>query len=312
MTTTKQPTFLVVGAAKSGTTSLFYYLAQHPEIYVPAVKEVNYFCEPRGPYAKADAEYLALFRWGAQKAGGEASVAYLFDEGAPQRIKQLLGAIKILIVLRNPADRAYSQWSFYNYRGEEPLGFEEALAAEQDRRNSAEFQANAHGHPGFFYYYWAGLYYEQVKHYIDTFGRENVHIDIFEELVRDLPARCANIFTLLGVDPDFQPNFTVYNEQQTYKNKWLKEMLSTARPGFVNKTYEALPVALRMRVFQVARKVYWSNMKEAPKRQMDPKVRERLLEAYQDDISQLSDLLGCDLSAIWLAPKPVAQLAGQQ
>ena len=111
------PNFLIVGAAKAGTTSLYRYLRQHPDIFMPEWKELSFFIgDPYGPLhkvKKAKNYYKIFARAHHQTAIGEASTSYLFDEAAPRLIKEKLGVIKILIVLRDPVHMSYS---LYNHQ----------------------------------------------------------------------------------------------------------------------------------------------------------------------------------------------------
>ena len=294
------PDFLIVGAAKAGTTSLFRYLGQHPQVFTPVVKEPNYFCRPQGLYARSDQEYAALFanRQPGQHAG-EASVTYLFDEGAPMRIGELLGSPKILILLRNPADRAFSQWSFNFNRGEESLAFDQALAAEPERMRSTAFHAACHGHPWFYFYFQTGCYATQVERYLRAFGRQQVRVYLFEKFVRDPATVCAQVYRFLNIDADFTPSFEVHNRQATFRSGRLKRLLSTSRPAWLEAGFRILPIAMRMRVFALSRKLYWANMKETSKNPYPPELRRELLNRYRPEIERLSKLLEMDLSFWW-------------
>ena len=140
-----KPNFLIVGAAKCGTTSLYRYLSQHPDIFMPEWKELSLFIgDPFGPIHKVKKPYYyrkVFSKVKNQTAVGEASTTYLFDAAAPKIIKEQLGAIRIIITLRDPVNMSYS---LYNHQlrkeGETIENFEEALAKEEDRRNDPEFK----------------------------------------------------------------------------------------------------------------------------------------------------------------------------
>ena len=295
------PNFLIVGAAKSGTTSLFSYLGQHPEIFVPVCKEPHYFSDSQVVIAKSDEEYEGLFAdRTTEKAVGEASVSYLCDPEAPRRIKQTLGDVKIIIILREPVARAYSQWGHLYNIGAEPLSFEEALRQEEARMASEEFRKTCLAvHHGLYYYFHTGLYYEQVKRYFDTFGPERVKVIIFEEFIKD-PARfCKEIFVFLGVDPEFSPVFERHNPSHTFKNKFLHNFL-TSPPKLLKAIYEMLPMGLRVKAYGVLKSVYWANMRRAQRRPLDKALRIELMERYREDVRKLEKLLNRNLS-IWYA-----------
>ncbi len=129
----RKPDFFVVGAAKSGTSSLHRHLEQHPAVFMPAVKEPHFFSDERPPVqeVKSLREYLALFADSPLGArAGEASTSNLYSPESASRIKAFQPDAGIIMVLRNPVDRAYSQYWNQVHEGVEPLSFEEALEAE--------------------------------------------------------------------------------------------------------------------------------------------------------------------------------------
>lgn len=298
----KGPDFLIVGAPKCATTSLFHYLGQHPQVYTPVVKEPHYFRSPPGFHAPTVEHYFALFADKQEgQVAGEASTSYLFEEEAPQRIKALLGPVKIIALLRNPADRAFSHWQYNVNRGLEPLSFAEALAAEKERMASpCALPINRGGYPSTFFYFHVGLYYHQVKRYLEMFGRERVYVGIFEYFVRDPALHCQEIFRFLGIDPNFTPLVKVYNAPQTYRSKRLRSWLTTERPRWLEQLYLQLPQGVRNIIFASLKKVYWANMKRVPPRRLEMSIRLELLRRYEADIRELETLLQRDLS-IWLA-----------
>ena len=156
------PNFLIVGAAKAGTTSLYEYLRQHPEIYMPEWKELSFYIgDPDGPLHKVRKPgyyYKVFANAHGYKAVGEASTSYLFDEAAPTIIRENLGAINIIIILRDPVAMSYS---LYNHQarkeGETIADFESALEVEDQRRQDARFKKNCYGWHANYYYYHRGL-----------------------------------------------------------------------------------------------------------------------------------------------------------
>jgi hypothetical protein len=293
------PNFLIVGAAKSGTTSLFHYLGQHPEVYVPPCKEPCYFSGGQPNIVNSDDEYEMLFSGATtEKAIGEASATYLYDQEAPRRISNLLGDVKIIIILRNPVTRAYSAWGHNYYQvGYETLSFEDALLEEDARMASQRFREKCPFYYGEYYYFHRGLYYKQVKRYFDTFGRGRVQVHIFEEFVKDPAATCRVAFTFLGVDPDFEPIFKTYNASPAFRIGFVHRFLVTP-PLILDKVYHSLPARLRFVAYRVGKSVYWLNQKYRPRPPLDREIKTQLLEKYREDITKLEELLGRDLF-IW-------------
>lgn len=210
------PNFLIVGAAKSGTTSLYKYLKQHPDIFMPERKEPCFFVgDPSGLtyQIKKEKYYRKLFATVQNESAiGEASTAYLYDNEAPKRIIEYLGKIKIIILLRNPIEAVYSLYNHEVRReGETLRTFEEALEAEETRRGNPEFKKNCYGWHANYYYFDRGMYYRQVKRYIDMFGRHNMLIFIFEELTGNPVSLAKKAFRFLEVDTAFVPEFKRHN-----------------------------------------------------------------------------------------------------
>ena len=181
-----KPNFLVVGAAKSGTTSLFNYLTQHSDIYIPEVKECRFFSQLPKNYKGLGAEffpnsgitdervYFKLFCEHEDKVCGDMSNDYLYYyEKSIKNIKKYLGnEIKIVIVLRNPIDRAYSNYMHHIRDGWENISFEQALD-DENRRIEENWGWSYH-------YVKTGMYYYQVKAYLDNFRQTKIYF--FEEL----------------------------------------------------------------------------------------------------------------------------------
>src|SRR5918994_968558 len=207
------PNFFIVGAQKAGTTSLYHYLNQHPQIYMSPVKEPFFFDHEinskgdvvvRGFAGRRQApryanleEYQALFRGvGGETAIGEASPLYIYAPGTPERIKEYVPEARSVALLRNPADRAYSAYLHALRIGVEPLAdFAQALREEEERiRNGWHYV---------FHYRNRGLYYEQIKRYYEVFGRESVGVWLYDDLKEDPARMVRSVFRFLGVEDTF-------------------------------------------------------------------------------------------------------------
>ena len=293
------PNFLIVGAGKSGTTSLYEYLNQHPDIYLSPVKEPCYFSDGNPRFVRSNDEYEALFDGRTtEKAIGEASASYLYDPEAPKKIQELLNKVKIIIMLRNPVDRAYSQWGqIFYHLGFENLPFEEALREEDARISHGKYHEDSPFYYGFYHYFHAGLYYEQVKRQFDHFGRDMVQVHIFEEFILDPLKTCKAIFSFLGVDPSFTPIIKKHNVAASFRFGFLHRFLLNP-PLFLEKTYQCLPVRYRLIIFKAARTLFRMNLHDQARPPLEENVRNQLMERYLEDIHRLETLLGRDLS-IW-------------
>ena len=247
-----RPNFFIVGAAKCGTTSLANYLSQHPDIYIPALKEPKFFsvADNRFPHngpgdsvsdakvIKVQSDYESLFLPGKNyTAKGEASVDYLYFEGVPERIKRYNPHAKIIIMLRNPAKRAFSNYIHMVRDERETFSFEDALENEEKRKAmNWEF---------FWLYKELGLYSSQVERYVRCFGPDQVHIVLFEELNKDSIKVVQDLYMALGVDGGFKPDVSAkFNISGIPEKKWLHSLLN--RPNLLkNLVRPLLPVTFR-------------------------------------------------------------------
>lgn len=300
-----EPNFFIVGAAKSGTTSLFYYIKQHPEIFMPKRKERFFFTginkdtySGRGNFYGEYIidnweEYLKIFNNAEGETQiGEACVAYLYlyKKSIQRMNKYLKKKPKIVIILRNPIDRAYSNYLHHVRDGIEHLTFEESI---QDHiihlRNSEKWWWG-------FNYIDVGLYYNQVKAYIDNFGHDNVLILSYDDFARDPLAICKTVFKFLSVDSNFKPKTSHrYNEYVLPKNKTLLKLYHLFYP-------DKLKQVLRPMLFNTLGNdkvekilnVLWG--KNTRKDAISSQVRDKLFNVYKEDINKLESLTSLELS----------------
>ncbi len=295
------PNFLIVGAAKSGTTSLYHYLRQHPQVFMPEqIKETLFFCGltarhfpgPGGHYADRAVEtweeYKQLFGdAGACIARGEACVAYLyFHRATISRILEHLGRdVKIVISLRNPVDRAYSNYLHHVRDGIEPLALEEALESAPQRQTEGWWWG--------FQYVDLGRYYEQVKAYWDTFGGEQIQVLLYEDLATDTGGVVQRLFQFLEVEDTFRPHLSLrYNATGVPRHRLLHDLLVKPNP-IKEVAKKVLPIRLRA---YLRTRYYQDYLVKPP---LSSETRNRLAAAYREDVLKLQALIQRDLSH-WL------------
>jgi hypothetical protein len=198
------PDFLVIGAQKAGTTALYAYLRWHPRITGPSWKEVSFFDRH---WWRGEAWYRGHFPLGA--AGllvGEASPSYLFHPLAPERVRSLVSDAKLIALLRNPVDRAYSQYQHEVALGREPLSFEDAVAAE-DERTRGEVERLVADPRAFSRAWWdhtyvaRGRYAEQLERWLAVFPREQLLVIATEELGERPAETYGSTLRFLGAEP---------------------------------------------------------------------------------------------------------------
>ena len=289
------PNFLIIGAMKAGTTALYYYLAQHPQVYMSPVKEPDFFCSEaqtgRGDNPVSDAEaYQDLFRDAStEKAIGEASHCYLYEPEAVVRIQQCLSDAKFVAILRDPVDRAYSHFLHMVRTGTEPLtDFGQALQEEEVR---------ADPHRSFQDYIGRGLYFDQLKRYFDAFGREPIKVFLYEDLSNAPVDTLQETFRFLEVDNSFVPDVSLRrNVSGSPRYKALDNLLR--RPSPIKDALKMhLPVKLRWRLSEAFDHLKTRNLTQPPK--VDPGMRQRLVSFYREDILRVQGLINRDLSE-WL------------
>jgi hypothetical protein len=272
------PNFLVIGAAKAGTTSLYHYLGQHPDIYFSPIKEPGYYCDEEQldgiPAIRARRDYERLFaRVTGERAIGEASPKYLNALAGVERIHTDLPGVRLVVSLRNPADRAYSSYLGKCQNGLETRGPEEALRP---------------GH----YCFDTSFYYPRLRRYLDRFDRRQIKVILFEELVARPQATVADIFQFLDVDPD-----VVVDTTEAHNSAVIPRFAQFNRlvAGGLRR---ARPLAPRFLLW----KGYGRRLRSPLFRRPDPLapgLRAHLLEQYCDDIRATGALIGRDLSH-WL------------
>ncbi len=295
-----KPNFLVVGAAKSGTTSLFNYLTQHSDIYIPEVKECRFFSQLPKNYKGLGAEffpnsgitdervYFKLFCEHEDKVCGDMSNDYLYYyEKSIKNIKKYLGnEIKIVIVLRNPIDRAFSSYMHHIRDGWENISFEQALD-DENRRIEENWGWSYH-------YVKTGMYYYQVKAYLDNFRQTKIYL--FEELkFKDSLLKDLYAFLEVRFTKELKDN-KEYNVSGYPRSKLLHNLLN--KDNAIKKIIKPVVNSILPKgsIQKVVSNIQNKNLKKVS---MKNDTRERLKYFFEDDIKKLSNLIEMDLSH-WL------------
>ena len=272
------PNFFIIGAAKSGTTSLWHYLGEHPDVFVADLKEPNHFSPLAPPRFPDRADYEALFQGGAgASAVGEASVAYLHDPSTPGLLADAVPDARLLAVLRDPVDRAYSQYRYNRQRDLEPEAtFAGALAAEPRVIETGDHMRRR--------YVERGRYDEQLSRYQTWHDRGRLLVFLYEDLASDPGRVMREVFTFLDIDPDVPLDLGV--RHHISGNLLRRTALGAVQPG----RSSVLPRRVRTAVLRLADR----SIPRADRRAM-AELRERLAP----DNERLQARLGRDLSA-WL------------
>lgn len=291
--------FFLVGAARSGTTSMWHALARTPGVFMPKElvhKEPGYFSELTG---MSDRErYLELFAGAdpAREVVGEASTAYLTDPAAAPRIAREVPDARIVILLRNPVDRAYSLYNWMAQEGYEPApDFRRALALEEERAADPGFRRDNPQYYHNYLYVRSGRYAEQVERYLSRFGWARVRVLLFEDFVADPERAYREVLDLLGVTPPagHRPDLRRRNPSRRPRSPALQVLLRR-----VTRTIRKL---LPVRIGSKERRDLLLRAGLAPG-SPDPlhgELRRELWERFRDDVGRLEEILGRELAGRW-------------
>lgn len=290
------PNLFIVGAAKSGTSTLWHHLKGHPQVFMPQdelLKEPAFFTQLKTlPGLEA---YLDIFASAKnqQRIVGEASTAYLTDPTSAGLIHDFNPRAKIIILLRNPADRAYSLYNWMVQEGYEyASSFKRALELEEKRKTK---RIPNYWEPQYYWnymYFSSGLYYEQVKRYIEFFG-SSVLVLTFDGLVSDLNGTYQKVCRFLDIDlQPVQPR--VMNPSKTVMLPALQFLLRKCNHRFLRMRRVHLKKDLSKKERDQLLRV--GQLEKKPKK-IDPALKNELMKRYAEDLNRLSELTKLDLSA---------------
>lgn len=284
------PNFMIIGVAKAGTTSLYHYVDQHPQVFMCPVKETNFFAyadarggtwtgegDPPHPalfHVKTIEAYEALFEGVTDEISiGEASPLYFRSPTAARRIHECIPKVKLVASLRNPADRAFSGFLMRVRKGHAAMNIRAGLRPESHHVTE-------------------GFYYDRLKRFFAIFPRHQVHIIIFEDLRADPAKVVTNLFDFLGVDTNLVPDTSIrHNPAGIPKSRLINRIFYN--PTLIRTAKSVLPES----VHGMVKRVRQMNLRTPPP--FPPDLRAELLELYREDMRKLERLLDRDLS-IWL------------
>ena len=265
---------------KSGTTSLHSYMSQHPDIYMPGGKgqETHYFDNPVN-YKKGLSWYSEKFSAASdQQVIGQTRPIYMFLDYVPKRIYEVMPDAKLLFILRNPIDRAYSHYWHEWKKNREPHSFKKALELEEGRLQGDDYTALKD-----YSYLSRGFYFEQISRYLGLFPSSQIKVVIFEEFLKDPKSHTRDCYKFLGVDDDFSPEF-FGKENSTIlpKRRWLKKIL-------INR------FTINSKILKSVNSRYNTTTTYPT---LDIDTRRMLEKTYEEDIGKLERFIGHELS-IW-------------
>lgn len=295
----ERPDFLIIGAAKSGTSALYNQLAAHPEIFMTPVKEPNFFAlknldvDFQGPgdadtvnrrsVTTAEAYRRLFSRRSDERVAGEASTLYLYNPRAPGEIRRFHPGIKLIAVLRNPVERAFSSYRHLVRDGRETETFSGGLAAEESRI--------AAGWSHIWHYTRVGFYARQLRRYRKEFPADQLAVFTYDRFCERPEEVLREIFELLGVDPDFVPDTTRrYNVSGRPRFHLLHRLVIGQNP-LKSLLRPLVPRSVRSRIVTATQS--WNVLPDEER--IPSEIRRRLEALFEDQIDEIESELGLDL-----------------
>jgi hypothetical protein len=291
------PDFFIVGAPRCGTTALYTYLRDHPDIFMSQIKEPDFFADYLGKRRRVRTlpEYLDCFT-GVQgeKRIGEASVSYLSSQTSAKVIKEFSPLASIIIMLRNPVDVMYSMYYLRRFSNlEDQPSFGAALNADTRGRKAPELT-----------YRERARFATQVERYVTVFGREKIHFIVYDDFKVDTREVFQNTLRFLGVCSNSRGDFPKINGNRRARSRFLWRLVRQP-PLPLRRIIH--PLTSRGFRSAVGRRLLQLNTIEEPRPPMEPELKNRLRKEFAPEIQRLSTLLDRDLTA-WchgqLCPPP--------
>jgi len=286
------PNFICPGAHKSATTTLYNLLRQHPDVYLPDIKELHFF-DKEEKYSKGISWYEKVFfsEVKREKIIGEITPIYMYLEYVPQRIYSDLGGnVKFIFMLRDPIERALSHYCASYSRGyqkEETFGKAIHLEEKTKTGNCEERMR--------FNYINRGFYSKQIKRFLKYFPKENMQFILFEDFIRDIPNIMKQIFSFLEVDLNVSIDYNIKsNPTKMPKNIMLRDFIKETPRIVKNATKFLIPnKKLREKAVLAIKNI---NYKKFEKPELELETKNKLLKIYEKDIKELENLIDKDLS----------------
>jgi hypothetical protein len=292
----RKPDFFIVGAPRCGTTAMYEFLREHPQIFMPDHKEPHYFGDDLShPHGRlTTAEYLRLFRPAkAEQRAGEASTWYLYSRSAAREISRFAPDAQIIVMLRNPIEVMYSLHRNLTFYGEETISdFAEALAAEPDRRKGRRVGRGRRRE--WLLYRDAVRFPDQLARYLHEFDKRQIRVILYDDFARNTEATYAQLLDFLAVDVAFRPVFRTVNDSK-------RPLLASIQEFIVR------PPAPIARWIPMVRRSAWAhrmratilklNSRAEVRSPLDEELRRELAAELDPQVEALESMLGRDLTA---------------
>jgi hypothetical protein len=302
----KKPNFFIIGAPKCGTTAMCRYLSQHPDIFIPSIKEPHFFYESSftNKLTKSLKDYMALFESAndSHLAVGEGTTEYLYSKAAIKNIYDFDNNAKIIVMLRNPLQMSVSlhqQWLHSLFEDEKD--FKKAWELRMKRRNGLEVPKLSRV-PEWLDYGWMASYSIHLKNVYEVFPKENVKVIIFDDFTKDTEAVFFDVLDFLGFRRIKGMEYKVVNPQRSFSSNFAR-VLAQNTPVLIRNMITRMRFSPFLSWFP---KLLTYLLKSESKTKstfanlQDEMLKQYLREYFSSDIEILSQMLGRNLTKLWL------------
>lgn len=300
-----KPNTFIVGQPKSGTSALYSFLRQHPQVCVGATKEPQYFCDDlRSQYfslsklERNQRNYLSLYSPAAhEKVILDGSTAYLYSQVAADNIRSFFSPAKIIMIFRRPLDYLVSyhrQLLRNSCLFEVETDFNRAIALESERKKNRAIPSGCFD-VRFLYYSDRIQYATQYERYAKIFPPEQLKVLIYEEMANDNKTAYKDVVDFLGIDSSYEPEFEVVNQSVDVRSRKVKQFFDRRLFG-VKNTLKSRNNGLYRELRRVYRKAMFRPSREV---RVSAETAQFIADHCKNEVERLSELLGKDLAQVW-------------
>lgn len=306
----KKPNLFIVGHPKSGTTALYNFLRQHPDIFMSPIKEPRFFCKDLikesdlfhkqkrfylDDWNREQAAYLLLFTDAKrEKMIGECSTSYLYSKVAAAEIHKFNPYAKIIILLREPVGFLYSLYCQRCLNARENVkDFKTSVSLEKQRKLGQDIPSTIK-HPSALFHSERIKYCEQVVRYYDLFGKSDVKVIIHEVFKENNKVVYNEIVNFMGVNKNFIPKFDQHNISKKPRFVLINKGLKNS--AIIRKLKNIIPQSVRQKITPQINKAL---LKRELRKPLDPEFRRELMTEFKPEVVKISELLGIDLVKLW-------------
>jgi hypothetical protein len=284
------PDFFLLGATKCGTTSLYFYLRQHPDLYLPKQKEPHVLNAPPDDFENELDDYLRLYSPSGDRLAADGTPSYFRDsDRVIPRIKQLYEerSPKFILIFRDPVERAFSHYLHKRQAGVVPDSFEEALKHEKRHPEKSREEWKS--------FFRDGIYVDTLQTWYEHFPEHRFHILLLDDVKQNAEGAVKDTFRFLGVDPSVEIDVQQrYNERRDIRSKWVRNLMRQPSDLVHSVATTLLPKKMRMQIRRTLHKWNQTDFEKTPV--LSEKIAEQLREKYSESTYRLEEVIERDLS----------------